>query len=135
MNFYRILDHTADLEIMVTGSNLEDLFRNSFSATADLIFDIGTLKVTVKKTFQLKFIDLKEAMVKLLGIILMNVDSNSVLFFCIYDLKISGDTLSGSAGGTKISSHMEPKNLIKAITYHDLYIDPSGKSAKILFDI
>ncbi|MGC8505772.1 MAG: archease [Thermoplasmata archaeon] len=135
MNFYRIIDHTADLEIIVTGLDIRDLFMNAFSATADLIFDITTLKASVQKHFQFNFTDLKEALVRMLGIIIENVDSRSVLFYKLTYLKISKNTISGKAVGAKIPDDMEPLNVIKAVTYHDLYIDPTGKKARILFDI
>jgi SHS2 domain-containing protein len=135
MNYYRIIDHTADLEIVVTGSDISDLFMNAFSATADLIFDISALKTTVHKNFQFRFTDLKEAIVNLLGIIIENVDSRSVLFYKLSGFKISSNTVSGNAAGARITDDMEPLNVIKAVTYHDLYIDPAGKEARILFDI
>ena len=138
---YRILDHTADLGILVQAANLEELFKNAGIVLMDLL--LVTKKCIRNRspepmTLTVNGIDIEDLMVRWLGEILFLFEAEQRVVISINietlnqkELKAQLTTIPFEKG------YHEIKNEIKAITYHQIKVAPKGKAweARVIFDL
>jgi len=142
MNFnplnYQIIDHTADLGIIVEGTDEKNLFIRAAQAMADLMVKGDISTKTVIKDVSLQGEDFPDLMVKWLGEILYLFNGEKLLVHSIKIKSISPITLKS----TLTLSSFEPEHHqvireIKAVTYHQISVDKTedGWQARVIFDI
>lgn len=142
MNFtpltYRIIDHTADLGIIVKGDDEKNLFIRAAQAMTDLMVKGDITKETVTKDISLKGEDFPDLMVKWLGEILYLFNGEKLLVQSINIKSISPIALKSTLTLSSFEpEHHQVKREIKAVTYHQIFVDKvnDGWQARIIFDI
>jgi len=135
---YQIIDHTADLGIIVKGVNEKDVFIRAAYAMTDIMVKGDINKKTVIKDVSLQGDDFPDLMVKWLGEILYLFNGEKLVVHSIEITSISSIMLQS----TLTLSSFEPKDHqvkreIKAVTYHQIFVDNvnDGWQARIIFDI
>jgi len=135
---YQIIDHTADLGIIVEGTDEKNLFIRAAQAMIDLMVKSNITTKTVIKDISLQGEDFPDLMVKWLGEILYLFHGEKLLVHSIKITSISPIMLIS----TLTLSRFEPeyhqvKREIKAVTYHQIFVDNVNDrwQARIIFDI
>ena len=133
---FREIEHTADLEIEVWGTDMPSLFRQAAQGLyhlAQLEF-VGEQENMPIRRIRLKSLDEGDLLVTFLNELLYLLEEENLVFECT-DLEIGLDhTLEGLMHGFPVSSQSRE---IKAVTYHNLKIRESedGFVVNIVFDI
>jgi len=135
---YHIIDHTADLGIIVQGTDEKNLFIRAAQVMTDLMVEGDISKKTVMKDVSLQGEDFPDLMVRWLGEILYLFDGENLIVNSIEIKSISPIQLKS----TLTLSSFEPEHHqvireIKAVTYHQISVDKTkdGWQARIIFDI
>ncbi len=149
-NFFKELDHTADLCVEIYGRDKHDLFQNAVNTLYILlnlepfldfldkedIFTAGDLTVHGQ--------DPEDVLIRLLGELLYRVSEDNVLLLTDDILLINNR--SGGEGWTVKASgrwrviaeeEAKGKREIKAVTYHDVSIRPisEGFTVRVVMDL
>ena len=135
---YEMIDHTADLGVVVYGKDLKNLFANAGWVLFDLITDINKVKAISQTNISLSANGLEELMVSWLGEFIYLREAKSMLFCQFKIHKISSHNLEASALGEPYQpSRHELRNEIKAATYHQLKIEKVDAQwrGQIIFDV
>ncbi len=136
---YEVLEHTADIGILVRGKRVEELFEKAAYAMFDLITDIEKVYAVGKYRVRIESPTLEDLLVDYLSELLYVYSVEFVLmsdFNVIIHKRDENYTLSGVALGEPIDkSRHNIKMEIKAVTYHELEINLKEGYAKVLFDI
>jgi len=135
---YEMIDHTADLGVIVYANTLQELFANAAWVLFDLMTDIKKIKPLFEVEISLSVNGLEELMVSWLGELIYLHEVKSLLF-CQFNIReISTHNLAATA----IGQHFQPsthelRSEIKAATYHQLKIEKvAGQwKAQVIFDI
>ncbi|TET99370.1 MAG: archease [Candidatus Stahlbacteria bacterium] len=142
MNFtpltYQIIDHTADLGIIVKGPDVRNLFILAAQAMTDLMVEGDISKETVIKDVSLQGEDFPDLMVRWLGEILYLFDGENLIVNSIKIKSISPTKLKSTLTLTSFETeHHQVIREIKAVTYHQISVDKTkdGWQAKVIFDI
>ena len=135
---YTLLDHTADLRIRVTGTDLADVFKNTGLALFDLIVDPETLATDEIIKVQVNGDDPADLMVNYLRELLYLWTGSEKLVKMISILHISDTTVSARVSTDRYQPQRhEILHEIKAVTYHQIDVNRTteGWQAKVVFDI
>jgi len=142
MNFtpltYQIIDHTADLGIIVQGTDEKNLFIRAAQAMTDLMVEGDISKKTVIKDVSLKGEDFPDLMVRWLGEVLYLFEGEKLIVNSIEIKFISPIKLKSALTLTSYDpEHHQVKREIKAVTYHQISVDQvnDGWEARVMFDI
>jgi len=135
---YQIVDHTADLGIIVKGVDEKDVFIQAAYAMTDLMVEGDISKKTVMKDVSLQGEDFPDLMVRWLGEILYLFDGENLIVNSIEIKSISPIQLKSTLTLSSFElEHHQVKREIKAVTYHQISVDKTkdGWQARIIFDI
>jgi len=135
---YQIIDHTADLGIIVKGPDVKNLFIIAAQAMIDLMVkgDISDRKV-IRDIF-IEGEDFPDLMVKWLGEILYLFEGENLLVNSIEIKSISPINLKSKLELTNFDPEKhEILREIKAVTYHQISVNKTndGWETKVIFDI
>jgi SHS2 domain-containing protein len=135
---YQIIDHTADLGIIVEGTNEKNLFIRAAQAMTDLMVQGDISKRTVSKDVSLQGEDFSDLMVRWLGEILYLFEGEHLI---VNSIKMK--TLTPVHVRSKLElTDFDPEKHeiireIKAVTYHQIFVDRVNDEwqARVIFDI
>ena len=135
---YQIINHTADMGIIVKGPDVRNLFVIAAQAMIDLMVkgDIGE-GIATRDIF-VEAEDFPDLMVRWLGEILYLFEGESLIVNSIEIKSISPIRLKAKLGLTKFDhQNQEILREIKAVTYHQISVNKTndGWEAKVIFDI
>ncbi len=138
MKRYELLDHTADIGIIVHGVELPETFGNAAYAMFDILTNIDEVKKTGRFDIQVSASDVEELLVTWLDELLYRYETERVIFkrFVIEDMDET--SLRATAFGEKIDPlRHEIKLEIKSVTYHQLKVEKTddGWRAQVIFDV
>ncbi len=138
MKRYELLDHTADIGIIVHGVELPETFGNAAYAMFDILTNIDEVKETGRFDIQVSASDVEELLVTWLDELLYRYETERVIFkrFVIEDMDET--SLRATAFGEKIDPlRHEIKLEIKSVTYHQLKVEKTddGWKAQVIFDV
>ena len=132
---YRLLEHTADAMVEVSGRSLDELFANAAFAMFDQMTDAtkiepkGELKIVLEA-------DTKEGLLVDFLQELLFLNDVEDLVFGEFEVKTDGKKLEALVRGEKFDENKHPKrSVVKGVTYHKLEIDPVKGRLTILFDV
>ena len=135
---YEIIDHTADLGIVVKGPDTKGLFINAALAMIDLMVKGKISDIITTRDILIEGTDFPDLMVKWLGEILYLFEGEDLIVHSIEIKSISPMQLQA----TLTLSNFEPGphqvlREIKAVTYHGISVGKanSGWEARVIFDI
>ncbi|EFK09772.1 conserved hypothetical protein [delta proteobacterium NaphS2] len=136
---FEVLDHTADLGILVNGADLKSLFQNAAHAMLQIMMDFQPEQTGIIRNISVEASDLPDLMVHWLGEILYFFEGEGqwVIETKIHD--ITSVHLDAQIETIPFSSIMqEHLTEIKAVTYHQIEVlhDNAGAwKARIIFDL
>ena len=139
MEDYELISHTADIGIRVRAKDLKALFLNAARAMFDVVAETKTIPQNARKE---KFEVLitatgkEELFVRWLSELISLADARGV-HFTEFDIKnFTENALSAGVSGFP-QRYFEGKREIKAVTYHALKIEKTGRQykAEIIFDV
>jgi len=138
MKRFEVLDHTADIGIVVHGEDLRALFENAGEAFFHLITDLKKVKRRVERRIDIGGESLDRLMVDWLSELLYLHDVENLLF---KEFKVE----SVGEGGLKAIVKGEPfqegvhviKTEVKAVTYHQIEVrQEKGRwRARVILDL
>ncbi len=139
MKPYEIFDHTADVGIIVRGDSLEELFEKAAYGMFDIILNADKIEPAGKYKVKLSSPTLNDLFVDWLSELLY-VFSTELFVMGKFDVRIkkekNGYYLEAICWGEPYKRRKHGiKTEIKAVTYHELVVDPEKGYAKVLFDI
>ena len=139
MKIYTTFDHTADIGILVQGSDLKTLFHNCAWAMFDqMTTPPKTPPKTGKKTITLEVRsqDIQELLVRWLSELLALSELLDIVFTEFKISHLASDHLKASVSGFP-RKNFKYKTEIKAVTYHELTISQQNKkyTAQVIFDV
>ncbi len=135
---YRLIDHTADFGIQVSGTDPCHLFENAAFALFDLTTDVTRLKGEKTDHLSIKGDDWPDLMVNWLRELLYLWSAREMFIKKAIILSISEKKLDAKIlfDSFKPGFH-EIKNEIKAVTYHEIQVQKLENKwiAQIIFDV
>jgi SHS2 domain-containing protein len=135
---FRLLDHTADLGVLVYGEDLEELFGNAGEAFFNIITDLQSVRENTERIIRVESPNLEDLMVHWLGELLYMHDVDGLLFksFAIDELR-DGSLKARARGEAFDEGRHVIKAEIKGVTYHQIQVkkDKRRWSARIIFDL
>jgi SHS2 domain-containing protein len=132
---YQIIDHTADLGIIVEGTDEKNLFIRAAQAMTDLMVEGDISKETVIKDVLVEGEDFPDLMVRWLGEILYLFDGEKLIVNSIKIKSISPIQLKSTFTLSSFDpEHHQVKREIKAVTYHQISVEKvnDGWQARVI---
>ncbi len=135
---FEILDHTADIGLVVYGENLRALFENAGEAFFHLITDLRKVRLRVERKVVIEGESLDRLMVDWLGQLLYLHDVENLLF---REFKVESVGEGGLRAIAKGESFQEGVHVIntevKAVTYHRIEVrQEKGRwRAQVILDL
>ena len=132
---YEELEHTADVGIRAYGKSLGELFANAAEGMFSLIADLRKVKPVGQVEIRLSADDLATLMVRWLTELLYLHETQRLLLRS-FAVRIEGTAMRAKARGEAIDKDRHELGLvIKAVTFHNLRVDPEAGIAEVIFDI
>lgn len=135
---YQFIEHTADLGVKVCGASIEELFINAAEALFDVLILSKSVEEKEERVLKVEAGALDELMVSWLSELLYLHETERLVFGRFQIERIEEDQLKAVAKGEVLDpARHEIKTVIKAVTYHRLYVEEieEGWEAQVIFDI
>jgi len=132
---YRIVDHTADLRVIVEGNSLEHLFNEALRCLMEILFGKAMEgKPKVRRPLSVTSPDPTSLLVDFLNEALAQSTIHREIYTGVRFKKFSKTALEAELAGRKADAFAED---IKAVTYHEAAITESDGvfKTKLVFDI
>ena len=138
MKRFEILDHTADIGIIVYGEDLRSLFENAGEAFFHLITDLKKVRLRTERKIEIGGESLERLMVDWLNELLYLHDVENLLFKRFNVEFVGEEGLRAKVNGEFFQEGVHViKTGVKAVTYHQLEVrqEKEGWRARIIFDL
>jgi SHS2 domain-containing protein len=138
MKRFEILDHTADIGIIVHGESLQALFENAGEAFFHLITDLKKVKRRVERRVHIEGESLDRLMVDWLSELLYLHDVENLLFKGFKVDAVGEDGLKATVKGEPFQEGVHViKTEVKAVTYHQIEVrqETGGWRAQVILDL
>ncbi len=138
MKHFEILDHTADIGIIVHGENLKALFENAGEAFFHLITDLRKVRRRTERRIDIGGESLDRLMVDWLSELLYLHDVENLLFKGFKVESVGEDGLRAVVKGEPFQEGVHViKTGVKAVTYHQIEVRQEDGSwrAQVIFDL
>jgi len=138
MKAFEILDHTADIGLLIRGRDLKELFENAGRGFFHLITDMRRVRERLEKRVEIGQEPLERLMVDWLNELLYFHDVESLL---LKTFKVESVGRGGLKAVVKGESFREGvhvvKTEIKAVTYHQIQVQKEDGlwKARVIFDL
>jgi len=132
---FEVVEHTADWALLVWGKDLDELFTFASAGMSSLmVADQDSLPRNIIRSITLEAFDAETLLVDWLSELAYWAEDEQ-LVFREFDVSITGDLLlSATVRGGRADELVKH---IKAVTYHDLAIQKTGRGLQvtIVFDV
>jgi len=138
MKRFEVLDHTADIGLIVYGGNLKALYENAGEAFFHLITDLRKVRRRVERRINIGGESLERLMVDWLSELLYLHDVENLLFKGFEVESVGEDGLKAVAKGEPFQEGVHViKTEVKAVTYHQIEVQKEkGRwRAQIILDL
>jgi len=138
MKRFKILDHTADIGLIVYGEDLKSLFENAGGAFFHLITDLRKVRRRTERRIEIQGKTLERLMVDWLTELLYLHDVENLLFNKFKVESVGEDGLRAVVKGEPFQEGIHViKTEVKAVTYHQIEVrkENGGWKAQIIFDL
>ena len=135
---YQIIDHTADLGIIVKGADVENLFILAAQAMTDIMVKGDISEKTATRDVLVEGEDFPDLMVRWLGEILYLFEGENLIVNSMEIKSISPIQLKSTLTLTSFEpEHHQVLREIKAVTYHQISVRKANDEweARVIFDI
>ncbi len=138
MKRFEILNHTADIGLIVHGQDLKTLFENAGEAFFHLITDLRKVKQRVEREIGIEERSLERLMVDWLSELLYLHDVEGLLFRRFHVESVSEKGLKAKVKGEAFQEGVHViKTEVKAVTYHQIQVreENGGWKAQVILDL
>jgi SHS2 domain-containing protein len=138
MRRFEVLDHTADIGIIVYGEDLKTLFENAGEAFFHLITDLKKVRQRVERRIEVRGEPLERLMVDWLSELLYLHDVENLLFKGFKIESVGEEGLKAVVKGETFQEGVHIiKTEVKAVTYHRIEVRKKNREwrAQIIFDL
>ena len=136
---YRLIEHTADTGVRVSGGSLSELFENAAAGLREIMFGAGcALGRAESCSVKLHEEDAEGLLVAWLGCLIVKFELESFVSSGCKIKKISGTKLSADVFGERFNrAKHHALAEIKGVTYHGLKLRRTGGvwAAEVIFDV
>ena len=135
---YEFIEHTADLGLKAYGASVEELFVNAAEGLFDALVSPKSVEEREERVIEVEAEALDELMVSWLAELLYVYDTEKFVFKRFDVKRLKGNQVEAIARGEVLDpARHEIKTGIKAVTYHQLYVEESEGSweTQVIFDI
>ncbi len=135
---YEVLDHTADIGLIVYGEDLKALFENAGEAFFHLITDLKKVRRRIERRIYIEGESLERLMVDWLSELLYLHDVERLLFKRFKIESVGEKGLRAVVQGERFQEGVHViKTEVKAVTYHQIEVrKENGRwRAQIIFDL
>ncbi len=136
---YEFFDHTADIGVHVYGATLPELFINAAQAIYEVMGSLAKGKDRRENSMKLEDQTLENLLHDWLTELLYEVDANRVLYDEFEFVQLDATRLTAIIRGGPIDfARSEPRDEIKAVTYHQLCVEQTTNGrwrATVIFDV
>ncbi len=138
MKRFELLDHTADIGIIVHAESLQSLFETAGEALFHIITDLKKVRPNIERDIEVKAKPLERLMVDWLSDLLYLYDVENLLFKEFKVEIICEGSLKAKVRGEIYQEGVHIiKTGVKAVTYHQIEVckENSGWRAKVILDL
>lgn len=140
MKLYKLIDHTADIGVEVTGRTRKELFDNAANALFDIMIENSAGREAAKrrKPITVEGTDVADLLINYLRELLYLFHGEKFVINTCDIVKFNGKKLQVRLTGESFNSKRHfIKTEIKAVTYSGLTVEKikSGWRARIIFDV
>lgn len=138
MKRFKVLDHTADIGLIVYGEDLKALFENAGEAFFHLVTDLRKVRSRTERRIEIRGEILERLMVDWLTELLYLHDVENLLFKKFKVESIGEAGLKAMVKGEPFQEGVHViKTEVKAVTYHRIEVrkENGGWRAQIIFDL
>ncbi len=138
MKRFEILDHTADIGLVIYGENLKALFENAGEAFFRLITDLRKVRRRIERRINIGGESLDRLMVDWLSELLYLHDVENLLFKGFKVESVGKDGLKAIVKGEPFREGVHViKTEVKAVTYHRIEVrqEKGGWRAQVILDL
>jgi SHS2 domain-containing protein len=138
MKNYRVIDHTADFGLHITGSDPADLFVNAAKALFDVLIEGRTLRAVDEMTLNVSGEDWPDLLVNWLRELLYLWAVKENILSAVRIDRISERQLSARLTCDRLDPERHRvKSEIKAVTYHQIQVTqgPDRWEGRVIFDV
>jgi len=135
---FEVIDHTADIGILVHGADIKQVFVNAAVGLFNLVTDTDSIRETIQYDLELSSQDTESMLVEWLNELIYVLDAERLVFKRFEIDHLSSSHIKARCFGEKIDPQRHIfKREIKAATYHMLTVDRenNGYKAQVIFDI
>ncbi len=139
---YQVLEHTADVGILVRAPDAPSLFERCAGAMFDLMADVTAVAADMARGAAVEEVhveapDREALLVAWLGELLGRAVIGDVIYAAFDVTALTPTRLAARVWGAPVSAAGAFRAEIKAVTYHELLVseDREGWAARIIFDI
>jgi len=138
MKRFEVLDHTADIGLIVYGEDLKSLFENAGEAFFHLITDLRKVRLRTEKRIEIGKESLERLMVDWLTELLYLHEVENLLFKKFQVESVGEEGLRAKVKGEAFQEGVHViKTGVKAVTYHQIEVrkEKEGWRAQIICDL
>jgi len=130
---YRWVDHTAELELELSGSTEAEVFEQALAAFAELVGNGEDTGEPVRHAVALTAADRGDLLAQWLEELVFLADAESFVPERVGELELSERALRAVVAGRRGA----PRPIVKAVTYHDLEFEREGGRwrARVVLDV
>ena len=135
---FEILDHTADIGLIIYGRDLNTLFQNAGEAFFHLITDLKKVRDRTERRIRIGRKDLNFLLVDWLNELLYLHDVESLLFKKFKVESVGEEGLKAAVRGEPFQEGLHViKTQVKAVTYHQIEVrkEKQGWKARVILDL
>jgi SHS2 domain-containing protein len=135
---FEVLDHTADIGLIVYGEDLKALFENAGEAFFHLITDLKKVRRRIERRIHIERESLDRLMVDWLSELLYLHEIENLLFKGFKVESVGEEGLRAIVRGESFQEGVHViKTVVKAVTYHQIEVrQKNGRwRAQIIFDL
>jgi|SRR5579875_1184977 SHS2 domain-containing protein len=133
---YEILEHTADVRMLVRGDSLENLFSEAVYGMMEILKPgIDNQKQVVQRDVAVEAVDITSLLIDFLNEVLLSAHIYREMYNEVIFKTLSSHSLQAILRGFAASSFDED---IKAVTYHEAEVKETGDGkweTMVVFDI
>jgi len=129
---YRFLEHTADILFESYGKSYSEAFQNAAHAMLSVF---GTAKESERAAFSVTAHNIDELTVQALADMLAYMDTHEMVFSSVQVTAF--DAEKKHIEFTALGEKKQPRDTVKAVTYHELMVkeDKGSWTIRILLDV
>ncbi len=132
---FKILPHTADVRLLIFGDSYAEIFNNALTGMKEILKPIETNQEGEWRKVTIESLDPTALLVDFLYEVLYLTQTNNECYNLLKIFNLTETSLEGAVKGRKIK---ELKEEIKAVTYHEAYLQQKADGrweALVIFDL